>query len=303
MSATEAAVQHGEAVVEHGAAAAQTLHHAAEAAGHGGGHATGGIHAPELQNLLDYVRAAFTDKGMYDDCIGHGFWGLSYFDVANIFFAMLIAVTLGVIAWRLSRNLKKVPTGFQALAEVFVGGMQTYFCGIMGNKLGKIFTPFVGTIFIYILCMNYIGLIPFAKSPIALNINVPASMAICVFFLVQYHGIRQNGIKKYAQHFVGETAGIPVLDQFLILLNIFLHIFGELVKPASLTLRLFGNISGEDAVVAALVGLVVALPWYAPVPIQTFFFPLALLFGLIQAIVFSTLSAVYLLLMSAHEEH
>lgn len=298
-------------VVQSGAAAAllalvfgARVVNAAEHGGggeHGGGHESG---IPELPNLLDYLRAAFTKIGMQDDIVGHGLLGLNFMDIANIFFAFLVIIVLSIIAIRLSRKLEWIPKGFQSLAELFVNGMQNYFVGIMGEKDGRIFTPFVGTLFLYILCMNYMGLIPFIKSPIAMNINVPLSMALCVFFLVQYHGIKQAGIKKYAKHFLGERAGIPVLDQFLMGLNLLLHILGEFVKPFSLTLRLFNNITAEDAVMASLVLLMGFLPVYLPIlPVQAIFFPLALLFGLIQALVFATLSSIYISLMSAHEEH
>jgi len=151
--------------------------------------------------------------------------------------------------------------------------------------------------------MNYMGLVPFLKAPVALNLNVPASIAICVFALVQTHGIRENGIVKYIKHFTGDPSGMAALDVFLMPLNFILHLIGELAKPLTLSLRLFGNITGEDVVIAALVGLVTSMSFGFLLPVQALFYPLAMLFGFIQALVFATLSAVYLLLMSAHEEH
>jgi F-type H+-transporting ATPase subunit a len=258
---------------------------------------------PELPNIFDYLRVIFTNKSVHTDIIGKGFWGLNVLDLVNIIFAFAIISLLIIISIRLKMKLSRVPKGFQALAEVFVRGLKNYFTNILGPDRVEIFLPFVGTLFLYILTMNYVGLIPLLKSPIAMNINVPLSMAICVFCLVQYHGIKQNGPKKYIKHFLGDSAGIPVMDQFLMVLNFFIHVLGEFVKPLSLTLRLFANITAEDTVIAALIGLLAFLPVYVPIPIHLFFLPLALLFGLIQALVFSTLSAVYILLMSAHEEH
>ncbi len=279
MSAEQKIVEHGKAVAE----------------GHGGEHAI-----PELANIVDYVRSFF-HKGMTDDVVGKGFWGINYGDLANIIFALLVVVILVAISWSVSRKLKKVPTGMQSLLELYVLGMKDYVSGIMGDKLGAAFTPFCGTIFIYILGMALLGLIPFAKSPIALNINVPLAIAICVFFLVQYHGIKQNGIKGYMKHLLGESSGILPLDLFLKPLFLVLHVIGEFVKPLSLTFRLFGNMTGEDVVIAALVLLTVGVP-FIPIPLQVLFFPLSLIFVLIQALVFTSLSAAYLVLMSAHEE-
>jgi F-type H+-transporting ATPase subunit a len=301
MSATTAA-EHATTAAEHVAEnAGHAAEHATEAAGHAAEH-VGGVHVPELQNILDYVLH-LKHISIWDDAYGHGLWGLTYFDLINVAFSFGIILVLALLAIRVKSKLQKVPKGFQALVEVFVRGMHNYYGSIMGKESGRVFTPFVGTLFIFILFMNYIGLVPFAKSPIAANINMPMAMAICVFFLVQYHGIKQNGLKKYCKHFLGEKAGIIGLDQFLMVLNLLLHVLGELVKPVSLTLRLFANITAEDAVLASLVIMVITLPWWLPIPLQALFFPLALLFGLIQAVVFSTLSAVYITLMSAHDDH
>jgi F-type H+-transporting ATPase subunit a len=75
-----------------------------------------------------------------------------------------------------------------------------------------------------------------------------------------------------------------------------LHIIGELAKPVSLSLRLFGNITGEDALIAAFVMLM------AFVPLQFFMYPIVLIGSSIQALVFASLTTVYILMMSPHEE-
>jgi F-type H+-transporting ATPase subunit a len=82
------------------------------------------------------------------------------------------------------------------------------------------------------------------------------------------------------------------------ILLVFIHLIGELAKPVTLTLRLFGNITGEDVVIAALVILGVGVFF----PLQTLFFPLGLLFSFIQALVFTILSSVYILLFMHHGE-
>jgi F-type H+-transporting ATPase subunit a len=279
MSAAEAVINHGKAVAE----------------AHGGGG-----EVPELKNLVDYI-AAYFHKGSHDIIFGHGIMSFTYTDLANVVFSFIIVIALAIVAIRVRSKLQRIPKGGQALVELFVAWMNSFVSSIIGEEHGPAFTPFIGTIFLFILCMNLSGLIPFYKSPIALNINMPLSVAICVFLFVQYHGIRQNGIKGYLKHFKGEGSG-TLLDIILTPLNIVLHIMGEFIKPLSLTLRLFGNITGEDVVIAVLVSLMVGISFF-PIPVQILFFPLALLFSMIQALVFTSLSAAYILLMSKHEEH
>lgn len=212
---------------------------------------------------------------------------------------------LCLVAILASRKYRKVPTGFQGLLELYVRSFHGFCKDVIGEKYGPGFTAYIGTIFIYILSLNFMGLIPFMKSSIAFNLNMPLSLALCTLGLVQYHGVKQNGLKKYVKHFVGEGSGILPLDIILLYpLNILLHSLGEyVIKPASLTLRLTMNITAEDAVIAGLIGIIAAITMFLPIPVQTLFFPLALLFSMIQAFVFTILSAIYLSLMSPHEEH
>lgn len=305
---THAEPAHGDS---HEADAHGAAHGDAHGDGHGGEH--GGEHGggiPELENAIDYILMGKTGDDLHTihNTVLVGpkpepgeqphFMTLTWLDVINIFYAFFAVALLALIAVRVKSKLTKIPSGFQVLVEAFVKWMDEFVIAIIGHD-GRKFTPFIGTIFIYILVMNYMGLVPFMKAPVALNINVPLSMAICVFAVVQYRGITQNGIVNYFKHFTGDSSGMLPLDLILMPLNFVLHVIGEIAKPITLSLRLFGNITGEDVVIAALVGLALGFL----VPIQALFYPLAMLFGFIQALVFATLSAVYILLMSAHEEH
>jgi len=84
-----------------------------------------------------------------------------------------------------------------------------------------------------------------------------------------------------------------------------LHVIGELAKPLSLSLRLFGNITGEDVLIAVFVGLGVSILSFSPVgiPLQLPFYFLGLILSTVQALVFALLSTIYILLMLPHEEH
>jgi F-type H+-transporting ATPase subunit a len=193
---------------------------------------------------------------------------------------------------------------------MLVEGMSRFFVSILGEKHGPRHLPFLLGLFFFILFNNLMGLVPFMKSSTnAWQLNI--SLAICVFLYVQYTGLRYLGPRKYLLHLLGnpENAVMWVLSPLLFAL----HVVGELVKPLSLSLRLFGNILGEDILlgVFAMLGITLTALLLKPVgiehplvgiPLQLPFLFLALLTSTIQALIFALLSCVYILLMLPHEE-
>jgi len=126
-----------------------------------------------------------------------------------------------------------------------------------------------------------------------------------VFLYVQWTGIRKNGFLGWLHHLCGSPK--DVVGWALAPLMFFLEAFGELIKPISLSLRLFGNIFGEDMLLAifALLGVLMLSATGLPfgLPLHLPFLMLSLLLGFIQAMVFSLLSAVYISMMLPHDEH
>lgn len=228
----------------------------------------------------------------------------------------IVAVALVALAVVLTRRLAKVPgSKLQALAEVTVEGLNGFARTTIGPG-GERFTPLVGTLFLFILFSNLAGLLPlvfkpdtegvstYLVGPMA-NISMTFALAIVVFLVVQYTAIRSQGLKGRLQHLAG-----PVW--WLSWLMLPLELIGELVRPLSLSVRLFGNIFGEETILAVLIALIATtLPWWFPLPLH---FPI-LLFGLVTALVqagvFTLLSCVYLSLAledhsahgAAHDEH
>jgi F-type H+-transporting ATPase subunit a len=183
-----------------------------------------------------------------------------------------------------------------------VEGLDNFFRSILGHHAVR-YTPFLGTLFIYILCMNLMGLVPFLKSPTA-SMNITLSLALVVFFYVQLAGMRRLGVLNYFHHLMGSPKDL--IGWVLVPINLPIHIIGELAKPVSLSLRLFGNITGEDVLIAAFTGLGIALLSFIHLPVgaplQLPFYFLALLTSTIQALVFTLLSTVYFAMMMPHEE-
>jgi F-type H+-transporting ATPase subunit a len=188
-------------------------------------------------------------------------------------------------------------TSSTSIVESMVEGFQNYLIGVMGEKMARKYLPLIASFFFTILVSNYVGLIPGMLAPSAMP-AIPIALAIVAFFATHLVAIKETGLKAWFMHFVGE----PV---WLAPLNFPLHLVGELIKPISLSLRLLCNIFGEEQVVATLIGLaIMALPIWLPIPFQLPMLFLGVLFGFLQALVFSTLLAIYISVLSTHhDEH
>jgi len=269
-----------EAVLQHGAEAAE---HAAE---HGGG--------PELPNLIELAHKLF--PGDFTNFLQT--WQVPIFSV-------VVWVLLSYFCLKVYRKRTMIPGKLQNFIEWIVDSLANMVTEILGEK-GRKYIPFLGTLFVYIFTMNIFGLIPGMYSSTA-KLNTTLALAICVFLYVQWEGIRAQGILGYIYHFAGSPKS--AVEWCLVPLNFPLHIIGELAKPISLALRLFGNISGEDMLLAIFVTLGIGITaifqgpgWLPGIPLHLPFIFLALLTSFVQALVFTLLSTIYFSLMTHHEE-
>ena len=194
--------------------------------------------------------------------------------VTYTWLTMLLLVGLGLMA---SRQVSLVPKGAQNVFELIIGGLEEFMVEVTGEE-GRAFFPFICTLFLYIALCNLIGLLPGFFSPTA-NINTTLSLALCTFLYTHYLGVKYHGA-KYIKHFLGP---IPALAPLFLPIEI----IGHFARVLSLTLRLFGNIMGEDLVLAIL--LFLAGPFLAPLPMMF----LAVFTSVVQAFVFTLLSMMY----------
>ncbi|MDD5424597.1 MAG: F0F1 ATP synthase subunit A [Candidatus Omnitrophica bacterium] len=213
----------------------------------------------------------------------------------NIIYSLMIVALVSLLAFFASRRSSMIPGRLQLFMEIVVGGLDDFVCGILGPK-GKRFTPFIGTLFIYILLMNLMGLVPFLKSSTS-SLSTTVALAVCVFLYVQFTAIRENGIIGYVDHLMGNPRGVIAFTVFIPVLLFFIHIISELVKPLSLALRLRSNVWAEDMLLA-----VSAQFGIGGVPLFLFNMFLTLLSSVMQAVVFSLLSTVYFALILPHHE-
>jgi F-type H+-transporting ATPase subunit a len=251
----------------------------AAAGEHGGGTAT------SIPNILSFISESFAH----------------HYEVT--FFALLISLILVVLAAIVYRRRELIPGPFQNAVEMVVESLYNLIYSMLGKETDR-YLPFLGTLFVYIWCMNMSGIVPFLHAPTA-SLNITVALAVTVFLYVQYTAVSRLGPLKYLHHLAGEPNS--TVTWILVILNFPLHVFGEFVRPFSLAVRLFGNITGEDTLIAVMVSLgVLALSFmHSPVgiPFQLPFYFLALLLGTIQALVFTLLSTAYILMALPHEEH
>jgi F-type H+-transporting ATPase subunit a len=194
--------------------------------------------------------------------------------VTYAWLVMGLLVVLGVLA---SKNVSLVPAGAQNVFELLVGGLEEFMVEITGEE-GRAFFPYIGTAFLFILFCNLIGLLPGFLSPTS-NINTTLAFALCTFVFTHYLGVKFHGV-KYIKHFLGP---IPWLAPLFFPIEV----IGHCARVLSLTLRLFGNIMGEDLVLLILIFL--AGQFLAPLPMMF----LAIFTSLVQAFIFTLLSMMY----------
>lgn len=202
-------------------------------------------------------------------------------DVTGEVVAMwLILAAITIISLIVRRNLKERPGVFQNIIETGVEYLDNFFEGLLGRKKSRQYFTFLASLFIFIIFGNYSGLIPgvgltdYVKAPTA-SLSVTLGLGIVTFLFLQIAGLK-CGVKHYFKRFVSP---ICVMLPLLIL--------DEFIKPASLALRLFGNVFGEEMVMEELYHLL-------PIGVPLIMMVLSLLFCALQALVFTMLTSIYL---------
>jgi F-type H+-transporting ATPase subunit a len=193
---------------------------------------------------------------------------------------MGILVVGGVLG---TRALRPVPGPLQNFVEVVIEGFGGLLDQMIGRQ-GRQFLPFIGTTGLFILTSNLLGNIPGFQPPTA-NLNTNVALAVTVFIYYNYSGIRKHGLRNYLKHFCG-----PVW--WLAPLMFPIEFIAHLARPVSLSIRLFGNMFGEEAVITILLALVwLVMPYFIWLGIML---PLSLFTAVVQTFIFIMLSMVYI---------
>ncbi len=194
-----------------------------------------------------------------------------------------IIAVLALLSWLATRKLKEVPGPMQNAAEIAVGYLRNYYEQNLGKKLGRKYFSVFATFFIFIIVCNYSSILPgaghlkgFAVPTASLSVTV--GLGVVAFFTTHVIGVKEKGWKHYLSSFAK-----PLYLCFLILP---LNLIEQIIRPASLALRLFGNLYGEEMVTENLYEIFpIALPLIMNV--------LSLLFCMLQAMVFTMLLSIY----------
>ncbi len=291
------------AVDTHGAADGHGEAAQGEEGDHGGGHSS----IPHLQNLLIGWIAP-----LLPDSVAH-----SLEEFLNPIYSLSVALLLALFFIALSKKLSaRFPGRSQMAVEMIFGSLYSLFEAIIGPTARR-YTPYLGTLFVFILVNNLVGMLPLGHASTSSFAHTTFALGLLTFLYVQGIAIKENGLGGYLLHLAGDPK-TPMDWGFSILLFP-LHLLGELIKPLSLGLRLFGNIFGEETLVATMVilgyllskaigGIVIdgdAAFWgFVPgIPLQLPFYFLGLLSSTIQALVFTLLSTVYIALFLPHGDH
>ncbi|MGO8672761.1 MAG: F0F1 ATP synthase subunit A [Capsulimonadaceae bacterium] len=208
--------------------------------------------------------------------------------------ALLIICGAAIVA-----RPKKVPGRVQNFVEWISEGLRGQFLNGLGPG-GEKHLPLIFGLFWYIVFCNLIELVPIFKATTS-NPSDTIGLGLIVFVYVQAVGIRSKGLWSYLKHFKGPTITPFLLGLVMACLFIPIEVIGEIIKPFTLGMRLFGNIYAEDIMHEMAAKL--DLNYFVPVA-QVLICALQVFTGLIQAYIFSLLSCAYIGLMSeTHDDH
>jgi|SRR5579871_958077 len=217
----------------------------------------------------------------------------------HVFAAVLVVIILGVLSMFAHFRLKRlehamVPSEKITLVNI-IEVLMTVLMSLMHDIIGKDYkryVPLVGTLALFILCSNLLGLVPGFVPPTD-NLNTTIGCGLVVFCYFNFHGFRVHGI-GHITHLANPLGAW--WGWFLAPLLFPVELIGLLVRPLSLGIRLAGNMIGDHKVLLAFAGV---LPLLLPLP----FYLLGLLVCVIQTIVFCLLTCVYISLHTQEEGH
>lgn len=237
--------------------------------------------------------------------LGH-FFGIPL--TSTLVMAWVTMIVLAVFVVLMSSRLKMVPSKVQVAVELVVGGAYDYIADALESReLARKFFPLIMTIFIFVLSLNWLGLLPGVNSigiygeshgeemlipflyPANTDLNLTIAFALIAFFAIEIAGIAFLGAFKYAGKFINFSSplafGIGIIE-----------LFSELARLISFAFRLFGNIfAGKTLLMIAIF----FVPFILPVPVLAF----EMFVGVIQAFIFAVLTLFFIKLAIAEPEH
>ena len=204
-------------------------------------------------------------------------------DITSIIVQWGIILIIAIVAFILTRNLKKIPNKKQSTVELFVVLIQNLVESNMG-KNSKKFVPYIGTLVLFLLISNLTNLI--GIKPPTEDYSVALGLAAISFFVIQANAIKSHGLLGYFGGY-----GKPYL--FLLPINI----MERIVLPISLSLRLFGNMTAGGVMIAMVYGALGKFAIGIPVPVHFYF---DLFDGTLQMVIFVMLTMINIKIIAEH---
>jgi F-type H+-transporting ATPase subunit a len=262
-----------------------------------------------LYKNIEHAIASFSDRAFevsagalgVEDAEAHGTWLTGgHVSAQHVFASAFVILILTGIGLSVGAKVKDTQASLvpedrftlRTFVELLVEATYGQLVTMMGPKAAKFFLPLIGTCAFLILFSNVLGLVPgFLPPTDVLNTTVP--YALVIFFATHIFGVKEHGL-PYFKHFLGPL-------WWLAPLMLPIEIVSHIVRPVSLAIRLAANMTGDHKVLSVFLGFVALIPYLFVVPVA--FYGLGLLVSVVQTLVFCLLSAVYISLAIAHEEH
>ena len=227
---------------------------------------------------------------------------------STLIMTWFVMIFLIVFVIRVRTSLSLVPGKIQNVVELLIGGGFDYIADSLESKtLARKYFPLIMTIFVFILALNWIGLLPGVDSvgimqqvhgetklvpflhPANTDLNLTISFAIIAFFAIEIIGIGSLGFFKYASKFINFSSPLAFLIGII-------ELFSELARLISFSFRLFGNVfAGKTLLIIAIF----FVPFILPVPVLAF----EMFVGFIQAFIFAVLTLFFIKLAIQEPEH
>ncbi len=226
--------------------------------------------------------------------------------------SVMVLILLVVMMHLATRRPQWVPSGIQNFMELVLDFALSFAEPLVGKKHTPFFLPLFYWLFLFIFFSNMAGLIPGLTSPTA-RVDTNLGLALIVFFSTHIWGIKVKGAKGYLSHFLPPP--IPAtgnffmkmlmkcIGVFMMILMPIIHVVGELAKPLSLTMRLYGNLMAKEKLLAVL-ALLCFIFWpislftkaltVVPFVLRSLIVVLGIFISFVQAMVFMLLAMVYI---------
>jgi F-type H+-transporting ATPase subunit a len=258
---------------------------------------------PEHTSFFSYLVALFPALKQNMSVFGDSFLGHQPVDVhsaeplVSSIFVMLLVLLLAVLVRPALANqdsavIPETKLTLRTFFEIWIGYWYGMMKDMMGPKRAKQYFPLIGSLSVFIVFSNFLGLIPGFTPPTS-NWNVTLGCAAIVFVMFNYYGFQANGL-AYAKHLFGPWLGWPYVPVNILLFVV--ETFSLFIRPMTLSIRLMLNMAVDHLLVTIMLGMVAL---FLPVPVLI----LGTLICIVQVLVFCLLTSIYITLATEHEEH